>query len=1280
VKLADLSLIEACVTIVSGDQSGSGYFIGPDLIATSAHVVGNTKRPILGSGHQVVEVIHPEPGSDLLLLRIDGAVDEWMAIDTARSSDVGAEFLIPSFRAGQFETTTVFIEGVRGTEIKLTGGQVRPSFSGSPLLSLASGGVIGQIRATRDVSFDLGGYAVALTRNLSNFLGANAERIQAQAKSRWAGLLSADEIEWLSQPPYKGVQLRGRAAELAELRAGMTPNTIGFLSGRSGAGTSHLAATWLETDSPTTSVSSRGYVDLRGFTEGENPALRAILRQLEITIPVDALGEDTRATRVAMARVEIRNRLMDGYLVIDHFQELIGPSLASDLEEAIYSGAFASSRLLLVGTTIPQVAPAAMRRGPQVELGALSTPDARDFLLGTGMVDIEFAMQAIAFCDPAWLIPIVLIRAVESPDAFNDAVDFGIATEAAFRAITSTPPAEFATGLLETTLASLMAGIDDVGSDGASARTSILRLIARPEYRVRVVSVLDQLRPDELSDRALEIIVGTVRLAGIQSEVANALAEELLLRTASDPLGAIAVGGDGITGITRTMLTASSAWGLYQEVKDIDWSRIVVSPRVVDLLWSTLKELEGRFDHSRWVQLLREAVIESIIQNELSTAASFVRIVVDAAMSAAKRGQANAVATFLDMAREHLHTSSDESIVHRIRLAAAARLVGIELDFEVDLQDATDRIGLGNELFMASIGARVDLFRASVGHADASKLAKELKAHLVSGGLALRSTNMASRVAVSLVRYAFNDLPPDDAVTEILEMVQLLRDMEPMAKSLARAGDNRSILALARSLRRLGTLQLSQGSKDSNKTFEESRQVLTWVIEDAPSAAAWLTYFRSAVVHASWEGSSSLDEMVGRSSLERVIKMISRYRKWRSTRSGGNHRDLQVEYLCMELLWREQGSLVRMAIDNDDRWMRRSVLTKKESLRLLFEQRLADLDRLRNLLGPSVEDAIVRAQLITQYETSIAVATRSAVNTVDIDREFEEALQLYPHNARLLLEWGKNFRQRRKFQDASEKFVQAILVGASDPYLLQESRVAESMNLLERARTSDTTRRHAGAQRALELVLDIADRDEVAAFAVAFAELELSDGEMPDAFVLVEGLMSERRFEAVASQDQSDFEQLKLLDDAQPSAQAVRFLGDHFTEPLALARLARYFLRSFELAPARLATTFAALNALRGTRQMSDTSGPFARRGVTPTLRFLEARALVLAMSSTGTPNPIGWATISEETQSDDYSLALSKLRVAQSMSTGSFHAIVNLEIKRLRSDQFRENIGLKYD
>jgi hypothetical protein len=198
-----LDLLVGCCVRVRGTETGTGFFVGPGLVLTCAHVVGCRRQPgdtgiiIESAGGDVdarLRAIHPDPDDDLALLEVDpsGERNVWLDDSNVLLDD---RLVVYGFPGGTGDTRTVCYEGASQRPGGLPGrfhhllkaGQIVHGFSGGPVLDLRTAHVIGVVTETRGYKTELGGTAIPTShvRRLLPGLAATAPQVTEEVKRYW---------------------------------------------------------------------------------------------------------------------------------------------------------------------------------------------------------------------------------------------------------------------------------------------------------------------------------------------------------------------------------------------------------------------------------------------------------------------------------------------------------------------------------------------------------------------------------------------------------------------------------------------------------------------------------------------------------------------------------------------------------------------------------------------------------------------------------------------------------------------------------------------------------------------------------------------------------------------------------------------------------------------------------------------------------------------------------------------------------------------------------------
>ena len=183
-----IPLLTCCTVRISVPNGGfgTGFFIAPGWIVTCAHVVEGGSRMVdilwkdIRNNEVKEKVLTAEvklvfsESSDIAFLKLTTDDKHPCVYIDSQHPQIDDSLYIFGYPAGYSEdysagdSISVKYEGEsisknHGVLLKLKEGQIKPGFSGSPLLNRRTGGVVGIITTTRDSGSDMGGRAVPIS-------------------------------------------------------------------------------------------------------------------------------------------------------------------------------------------------------------------------------------------------------------------------------------------------------------------------------------------------------------------------------------------------------------------------------------------------------------------------------------------------------------------------------------------------------------------------------------------------------------------------------------------------------------------------------------------------------------------------------------------------------------------------------------------------------------------------------------------------------------------------------------------------------------------------------------------------------------------------------------------------------------------------------------------------------------------------------------------------------------------------------------------------------------
>lgn len=201
-----LSRCTVRLVVNGGVEFGTGFFVAPGYLLTCAHVVDDAHQnhgridaswngqKYAATIEQITDKTHP----DLALLKIAG-LSHHPCVYLSSAASLGDDLYTYGYTENypQGEPATFTYEGQHQGAVdllKLKLGDVKPGFSGSPLLNLRTGAVCGVMKRTRGEDTLLGGRAVPIARVLETFPEIKPLQEQFHRQdSRWAEALAPQQ-------------------------------------------------------------------------------------------------------------------------------------------------------------------------------------------------------------------------------------------------------------------------------------------------------------------------------------------------------------------------------------------------------------------------------------------------------------------------------------------------------------------------------------------------------------------------------------------------------------------------------------------------------------------------------------------------------------------------------------------------------------------------------------------------------------------------------------------------------------------------------------------------------------------------------------------------------------------------------------------------------------------------------------------------------------------------------------------------------------------------------
>lgn len=493
------------------------------------------------------------------------------------------------------------------------------------------------------------------------------------------------------------------------------------------------------------------------------------------------------------------------------------------------------------------------------------------------------------------------------------------------------------------------------------------------------------------------------------------------------------------------------------------------------------------------------------------------------------------------------------------------------------------------------------------------------------------------------------DLAGDSALARefLTRALPILEQHQDLLMGLALAGDSRPLLTIARQKRRLYRLKRGIGVVDFGE-LKSARDLLDWAVENAPSADAFLTLLS---IDPSLKLTSNGDNLVdsgipANSSAAGTLARLRRlYKRWLKGHPGITSGIVELEYRFLRLEWRISGSLLREARTADVHWTYRPIPKKLEALSLFADARRRRLRSLRDRLGDSVAAVELEASTAAQFQTAVSIVTRTPADLTPVDAILQRGVEAFQSSANMTLLLAQHERHRRDFRSAAGSYIRAAELAVADPLTRLRALVGACESVSQAYSGGECSRDDLLA--ALQGAETYEGTDFHASIVCALSRLELYR-QIPDAYLqLAMGLAREGGFTSLAT-GMREVKQTIAWAGSEALPLLNRFVDD-FTDAGLLVPLSVMYIRAFELLPSQpLQLLRAALVLLDGVRIMAGTTWS------APSVNFHQGRALLLACSTSGTPDPISW-----DDERPDIELACAKLQGASDLSIGSFQQVV---------------------
>lgn len=248
-----------------------------------------------------------------------------------------------------------------------------------------------------------------------------------------------------------------------------------------------------------------------------------------------------------------------------------------------------------------------------------------------------------------------------------------------------------------------------------------------------------------------------------------------------------------------------------------------------------------------------------------------------------------------------------------------------------------------------------------------------------------------------------------DPVRRLHVVQKALELFEPSAAealSLARLGDDRPLLVLARSYALAAACCRDIGDTGLAEEYvQDAIRITKGVLDVAPTVGAWRLNIRLVA-----QQTTPAPETVWRADAGGGMEFrmtpdlrgsIKAAREWLSSVSSWHKEEGQLALSCLKREWLEQGSLELWAArtqDPNEPWDRLAHSAKQNVLIRKYRQRRRELDAVGRKAGPFVDLYVARMRNEAQLQRLLAVYGTHAVDEKPVLGHLDAAKELWPNN------------------------------------------------------------------------------------------------------------------------------------------------------------------------------------------------------------------------------------------------------------------------------------------